>query len=200
MTLSKRFLSAGSFFYCFSTLLCYKCCMELSKETKRYLDYIQAHPIASLTEEQFSGIYADLIGIIGEHNKLYYIESNPVIADAQYDELFAYLKSAEEVFPHMVRYDSPTQRLTYQLQESFSQAEHKVPLLSLENSYDADDLKSWDESLQKLVTKTKTTSDSMTEIADITYTCEPKYDGISIELIYERGQFIQAITRGDGYV
>lgn len=167
--------------------------MDLTKETKHYLDYIGDHPIANLTEEEFSRIYEDLITLIGQHNKLYYIDSAPVVSDSQYDELFAYLRAAEEIFPHLVRSDSPTQRLTYQLQDNFAQAEHVVPLLSLENSYNAEDLKDWDESLQKLVTKSQTT-----EV--ITYTAEPKYDGISIELIYEKGQFTQAITRGDGYI
>lgn len=173
--------------------------MDLQAETKRYLEYTQKHPIASLTEEEFYAIYEDLIVLIGQHNKLYYIESSPIISDAQYDELFAYLKNAESTFPHMVRSDSPTQRLTYQLQENFVQAEHIVPLLSLENSYNAEDLKAWDESIQKLITKARNANEDTT-IPNITYTCEPKYDGISIELIYERGQFVQAITRGDGYV
>jgi len=134
--------------------------MDLQKQTKHYLDYIQSHPIASLSEENFSTIYEDLIALIGQHNKLYYIESAPVIADAQYDELFAYLKNAEITFPHMARSDSPTQRLTFQLQENFKQAEHAVPLLSLENSYNADDLKDRDVSLQNMLRKyTKVKSD-----------------------------------------
>ncbi len=127
--------------------------MDLQQQTKNYLDYIQSHPIVSLTEEEFSRIYEDLIALIGQHNKLYYIDSMPVTSDKQYDELFSYLKLAEETFPHMMRGDSPTQRLTYQLQDNFAQAEHPVPLLSLENSYNAEDLKDWDESLQKLVLK-----------------------------------------------
>ncbi|MBP6911095.1 hypothetical protein KBC03_05955 [Patescibacteria group bacterium] len=122
-----------------------------------------------------------------------------MIADSQYDELFAYLRAAEEIFLHLVRSDSPTQRLTYQLQDNFAQAEHVVPLLSLENSYNAEDLKDWDESLQKIVAKAKAANED-SEITAITYTAEPKYDGISIELIYQNGQFTQAITRGDGYI
>lgn len=182
--------------------------MDLSEQTKHYLDYISSHAADELTEEEFLQIYPDLISLIGQHNKLYYIDSMPVISDTQYDELFAYLKKAEQSFPQHIRAESPTQRLTYQLQESFAQAEHPVPLLSLENSYDADDLKDWDKSLQNVLAKhQKNNSEESAEgeaiipdMAPLTYTCEPKYDGISIELIYRNGEFTQAITRGDGYV
>ena len=182
--------------------------MELSEQTKHYLDYISSHAPESLTEEEFLRIYDDLIVLIGQHNKLYYIDSMPVISDTQYDELFSYLKKAEQAFPQHIRAESPTQRLTYQLQDSFAQAEHPVPLLSLENSYDADDLKDRDKSLQNALTKYQKNNTEESEggetttpeIAPLTYTCEPKYDGISIELIYRNGEFTQAITRGDGYV
>lgn len=127
--------------------------MNLQEQTKQYMSYIQTHPVTSLTEEEFSAIYGDLISLLGEHNKLYYIQSAPIISDNQYDELFSYLKTAEATFPHMLRDDSPTQRLTYQLQENFAQAEHPVPLLSLENSYNAEDLKDRDKSLQTLLDK-----------------------------------------------
>lgn len=171
--------------------------MELSQETEKYLNFISSHPVASLQEKQFSDIYQDLINILGQHNKLYYIDSTPIISDSQYDELFAYLKSAEEMFPHIIRSDSPTQRLTYQLQENFQQAEHIIPLLSLENSYNGDDLTAWDESIKRLYNKQKEQEPTSHEI---TYVCEPKYDGISIELIYKNGEYVQAITRGDGYI
>lgn len=127
--------------------------MNLQHQTKHYLDYIQAHPVANLTEEEFSYIYEDLITLIGQHNKLYYIDSAPSIGDSQYDELFSYLKNAESIFPHLIRQDSPTQRLTYQLQDNFAQAEHPVPLLSLENSYNAEDLKDRNKSLCNVLAK-----------------------------------------------
>ena len=178
--------------------------MHLSDETKKYTDYIASHPVSELTEEEFSSIYEDLISLISQHNKLYYIDSAPIIGDEQYDLFFDYLKKAEQQFPQLIQSESPTQRLIYQLQDSFNQAEHPVPLLSLENSYNADDLKDWDKSLQNVLVKYQKNNEaesinSSSELS-MSYTCEPKYDGISIELIYRNGEFAQAITRGDGYV
>lgn len=142
--------------------------MQLSEQTKKYLDYIAKNPVSSLSEEEFSRIYNDLIEIIGQHNKLYYIDSEPVIADTQYDDLFTYLKTAELLYPQLIQSESPTQRLTYQLQDSFSQAEHPIPLLSLENSYDADDLKDRDKSLQNVLAKYQKNNGEETEDGEST--------------------------------
>jgi DNA ligase (NAD+) len=120
---------------------------------------------------------------------LYYIKSQTIIADAQYDALFLYLKEIETLQPDIIHADSPTQKLIYQLQDEFLQSQHLIPLLSLENSYNAQDLAYWNESLQKLYAKGN--------IEQYSFICQPKYDGISIELVYENGALVNAITRGD---
>ena len=165
---------------------------KLEDFTTHYLQQVSTTPVGLLTLEQAEHTYGGLIDVIGYHNRLYYISSQPIIADGQYDSLFKYLQDIETRFPEIIRDDSPTQRLTYQLQDSFHQAIHPTPLLSLENSYNAEDLLAWDESITKLLAKE--------EISGHTFICEPKYDGISVELVYENGMLIQAITRGDGYV
>ena len=105
--------------------------------TDKYLEWVQNKPISSLTEKEIEQCYMTLIDLIGYHNWLYYISSQPIIADGQYDMLYKYIVELEKAHPEIIRTDSPTQRLTNQLQESFSQAQHVIPLLSLENSYNA---------------------------------------------------------------
>ena len=165
---------------------------KLQDFTDKYLKRVATKPVSWLTQKEIKQAYESLIEIIGYHNWLYYIKSQTIIADSQYDALFAYLKEIETLQPEMILPDSPTQKLTYQLQDEFLQAQHHIPLLSLENSYNAQDLADWNDSLQKLLAKE--------EITQYSYICQPKYDGISIELVYQNGAFTQAITRGDWYV
>lgn len=160
--------------------------------TDKYLKRVHNKPVSLLSEKEAEQAYESLIEILSYHNWLYYIKSQPIIADGQYDELFSYLKSIESTYPDKINPDSPSQRLTYQLQDEFFQAQHKIPLLSLENSYNALDLADRNESLQKLFAKEHITSQW--------FICQPKYDGISIELVYDQWILTQAITRGDGYV
>jgi DNA ligase (NAD+) len=165
---------------------------KLHDFTNKYLERVATKPVSSLIQKEIEQAYESLIEIIGYHNWLYYITSQTVIADVQYDALFAYIKEIETLQPDIIHPDSPTQKLTYQLQDEFFQAQHKIPLLSLENSYNAKDLADWNESLQKLYAKE--------QIDQYSFICQPKYDGVSIELVYEHGALTQAITRGDGYV
>lgn len=136
---------------------------------------------------------------MSSHNRLYYVKSQPIIADIQYDTLYKYLVDIEKSFPTYIRSDSPTQRLTHQLQDGFLQAAHPIPLLSLENTYNAQDIVSRRESIATLLQK----NDENTQITianTYSFLCQPKYDGIAIELVYEQGVLVQAITRGDGYI
>lgn len=184
--------------------------------TDKYLEWVQNKPVSSLTEKEIEQCYMTLIELIGYHNWLYYISSQPIIADGQYDMLYKYIVELEKAYPEIIRTDSPTQRLTNQLQDSFSQAQHIVPLLSLENSYNAQDLGDWNESLQKMIGKLQSASENDTDTQEhaeesswieetestpsYSFICQPKYDGISVELVYEHGVLTKAITRGDGYV
>lgn len=185
--------------------------------TDYYLQWVASKPAFSLSPDEAKQAYNSLIEVLGYHNWLYYIKSQSIIADQQYDSLFAYMVQIEEKYPDLVSPDSPTQRLTYQLQDEFFQAQHKTSLLSLENSYNATDLADWSDSITKILTKyfagqqvdtVDSTSEDIVDISEETknhgpefsFICQPKYDGISIELIYENNELKQAITRGDGYV
>lgn len=117
----------------------------------------------------------------------YYVQDSPVLADQEYDQLFKRLKAIEAAHPELITPDSPTQRVAKGLNASFATVAHYVPMLSLENSYNADDLREWDRKCKVFAGKD-----------NISYTVEPKYDGAGISLYYEDNQLQRAATRGDG--
>lgn len=117
----------------------------------------------------------------------YYVQSEPVLADVEYDTLFKKLKQIEEQHPELVTPDSPTQRVALGLSEKFPPVSHLVPMLSLDNTYNAEDLLGWDKRCKEFA-----------GTDEIEYCVEPKYDGASISLIYENGQMVRGATRGDG--
>ena len=129
----------------------------------------------------------DLIRVIRYHDWKYYLQSEASINDQQYDTLFALLKKIEKENPNIIREDSPTQRIGLALSEDAKTVTHSVPMISLDNSYDAEDLKSFDDRLQKLLLG-----------ETIQYCVEPKFDGSSIALLYENNKLIRAATRGNG--
>ena len=148
--------------------------------------FIKENIIDKLDIEQAKEIYDKLVDDLNYHNFLYYVKSQPVISDYEYDLLFHYLEDLEKKFPQLIRKDSPTQRLTNQIQSELKKAKHIYPLLSLENTYNPEEV---EEKLNKLEN----------EYWVKNFYIEPKYDGLSIELIYENGYFQQAITRWNGY-
>jgi len=184
--------------------------------TKSLQQFIQQNPSPNtISEGQISPLYQQFIDCLTDHNHLYYIESSPIISDKEYDDLFSYLKQIEEYFPHIISSNSPTQNLIGQIQEGFSQATHQTPMLSLENSYNTQDLADRDEFIAKHLTKNWTTAKTFQPIESsdpiniteqikeankvkYSYYIEPKFDGIGVEVIYKNGQLYQAITRGDG--
>lgn len=117
----------------------------------------------------------------------YYVENDPIIADGTYDQLFVQLKKLEQEHPNLVSPDSPTQRVAYGISERLPTVAHLVPMLSLENTYNANDLKDWANRCQQSLTD-----------ENIVFCVEPKYDGASISVIYEQGKLSRAATRGDG--
>ena len=168
--------------------------MKLVEQTKAIQSFIAAHhDIGKLPEKEVSDFYVQLIDCIVDHNHLYYIENKPIISDKEYDELFDYLKKIEEHFPQIITSNSPTQWLIWQVSVGFKQAKHETKLMSLENTYNAKDLEERDERIKKILLKAD-------PHAKISYRVEPKFDGLSVELIYKNGEFKQAITRGDGRV
>lgn len=171
--------------------------MTLSEQTKIIQTYIKEHPsIKNISDsDELHKLYTDVIDCLVDHNHLYYIESSPIISDKEYDELFAYLKKIEEFHPELISSNSPTQGLIGQVSEWFVQAQHTVKLASLENTYNAEDLTDRDERIKKILEK-----DREWIVPEISYTIEPKFDGLSVELIYKNGKLTQAITRGDGRI
>jgi len=124
---------------------------------------------------------------IRKHDHLYYIEARPEISDRDYDALYTELKRMEAEHPELVTPDSPTQRVSGAPLESFSTIPHSVPMLSLDNTYNREDLRRFHEYVQKGL-------HGRTPV----YTIEPKIDGVSISLRYEDGVLVQALTRGNG--
>lgn len=117
----------------------------------------------------------------------YYVQSEPALADQEYDALFKKLVQLEEAFPEEVSADSPTQRVARGLSEKFPAVSHLVPMLSLDNTYNAEDLYDWDRKVREGAAGEA-----------IAYCVEPKYDGASISLVYEEGRMTRGATRGDG--
>ena len=166
--------------------------MTLSETTIELLDFIKQNPNPTLLDSDLlAHTYQNLIDTLIEHNHLYYIESSPIISDYEYDQLFSYLKNIEEIAPHLITSNSPTQSLIGQISEGFAKADHRTPLLSLENSYNAQDLTNRDTRIKKILEKSD-------QNYSFFYRLEPKFDGISCEIIYQNWLLTQAITRGDG--
>lgn len=126
--------------------------------------------------------------MIQEHDHLYYALDRPRISDYEYDQLFSELQTLEQQHPELVTADSPTQRVGGKPLDSFEKVEHRKPMLSLQNSYSTEDLIEFEERLKRFL-------DSP---GPFEYFCEPKLDGLAMELVYENGILTKAITRGDG--
>ncbi|WP_348613375.1 NAD-dependent DNA ligase LigA [Halobaculum rarum] len=133
---------------------------------------------------------ADLLrAALREHDHRYYARNDPLIADRTYDALFARLAELEEAFD-LDTTDSPTRRVGGGTLDELGEVEHAAPMLSIDQSGDAEDVREFDERVRR----------TLGEGAEVTYSCEPKFDGLSVEVVYEDGRYVQAATRGDGRV
>jgi DNA ligase (NAD+) len=130
---------------------------------------------------------SDLREVLRFHEYRYYILNDPLLADYEYDQLYKELEKIEASNPKLVKDDSPTQRVAKGLTKEFPTVQHLVPMLSLNNSYNNDDLIDFDKRAREL-----------TKLKEIEYCVEPKFDGGSISLIYENDQLVRGATRGDG--
>ena len=126
---------------------------------------------------------------INRHNHLYFALDQPEIGDAQYDDLMRELRGLEEQHPDLVTPDSPTQRVGSEPAEGFAEARHPVPLLSLGNAFDDDELMAWYRRVSDLI-----------ESTDFDLVCELKFDGLAVALTYEDGVLVRGATRGNGTV
>lgn len=134
--------------------------------------------------------HAQLKKIIAEHDYKYYVLDQPSITDYEYDQLFAELLELERTEKDLDLSDSPSQRVGGGVLDAFQKVPHRKPMLSLANSYSPEDIFDFDERVKKFLRSDE----------DLEYFCEPKFDGLSMELVYENGSLIRAITRGDGSV
>ena len=130
----------------------------------------------------------DLRREINHHNYRYYVLNDPVISDYEYDMLVKELEELEEHCPELITSDSPTQRVGAELTGGFVHIEHKIPMLSLENTYSKEEIFEFDRRMQReLGSKPK-------------YVVELKFDGVAVSLIYKKGKLVQGTTRGNGFV
>ena len=130
---------------------------------------------------------ADLKSILRFHEQLYYVQNTPLITDFEYDQLYKLLQKTEQENPDWITPDSPTQRVGSSLNDGFATVQHLVPMLSLDNSYNAEDLQDFDRKAREA-----------SGLAEIEYCVEPKFDGASISLLYENDLLTRATTRGNG--
>lgn len=127
--------------------------------------------------------------VIRRHDELYYVHGRPEISDAEYDKLFRELQELEHQHPDLVTSDSPTQRVGGAPLAQFKKVRHEFPLLSLDSEMDEKNVRAFDQRVCREL-----------GVEQVSYTAEPKYDGLSVELTYDKGIFVQGATRGDGTI
>ena len=129
---------------------------------------------------------------INEHNYRYYVLDAPIISDAEYDRLLRELQQLETMHPELITPDSPTQRVGVKAPDSLGEVHHSISMTSLDNAFDETELRDWDRRVRQGMGL------DMSAPTPVTYTAEPKFDGVSISLRYENGVLVRAGTRGDG--
>ncbi len=140
----------------------------------------------NMNAQQAQDRIAFLTAELNHHNHLYYVESNPIISDFEFDTLLKELQDLETQFPQFASELSPTKRVGGDITKKFETVVHRYPMLSLSNSYSEEEIVDWEQRLKKLAD------------GPIEYVCELKYDGVAIGIRYENGKFTRAVTRGDG--
>ena len=145
---------------------------------------LEFDPVESLSRADAESQADALRAAIREHDRRYYVLADPLISDRAYDDLFARLRALEAAFD-LATDASPTQRVGGDPVDELDTVEHVAPMLSIRQSTDADDLREFDRRVREAV-------------GDVNYVCEPKFDGLSVEIVYEDGDYVRAATRGDG--
>jgi DNA ligase (NAD+) len=139
---------------------------------------------------------SELRNELDAHNYRYYVLDEPSVPDAEYDRLFRELQALEAEHPELVTPESPTQRVGGEALSAFGEVRHEVPMLSLGNAFEEDDLRAFDRSVQSGLGLAG--GDLFGGGAEVEYSCEPKLDGLAVSLRYENGQLVRGATRGDG--
>ena len=144
--------------------------------------------IPELVLEQYGRLKDEL----NQHNYSYYVLDDPTIPDSEYDRLMRSLQAIEQEYPNLVSDDSPSQRVGGEALSEFTQIEHDVPMLSLDNAFSDVDMTDFDRRIKDRL--------NLQSEANIAYVCEPKLDGIAVSLLYREGLLTRGATRGDGRV
>ena len=156
---------------------------QLANQTLYWLQQLNTNTVEQKATENIN----ELKNVLRFNEYRYYVLNNAIISDNEYDTLYKLLEKVEKKHPELITKDSPTQRIGSSLNEGFATVQHLVPMLSLDNSYNADDLKDFDRKAREA-----------SKLNEIEYCVEPKFDGASISLIYENDLLVRAATRGDG--
>lgn len=128
----------------------------------------------------------ELTNLLNHYNYQYYIENTSEISDFEFDQLLKELQGLENEYPAFASENSPTKRVGGDITKKFETVRHQYPMLSLSNSYSEEEIIEWENRIKKLIS------------GEVNYVCELKYDGVAIGIRYENGEFVQAVTRGDG--
>jgi len=144
----------------------------------------------TLTDLEAAAELAKLADEIAHHNQRYHGDDDPEISDAEFDALMRWNAALEETFPHLILANSPSKQVGAAPKAGFAKRRHHIPMLSLGNAFDETDARDFDARVRRFL--------SLDPQSPLAYSVEPKIDGLSINLIYENGHFIEAITRGDG--
>ena len=139
--------------------------------------------------EQIKEEISKLVSLLNKYSYDYYVEDNPQISDTENDTLYKQLEKLEKKYPELILENSPTQRVGDRVLDEFEKIRHKVPMLSLSNTFSTEDLKDFDSRIKKLIPDNK-----------VEYICELKIDGLAISINYENGKLVSAATRGDGTI
>ena len=166
-----------------------KSATHMKKKRSKYFDI----NVDKLTNQQARQELADLAKLITHHDRLYE-EARPEIEDAEYDELRRRNEDIEARFPHLIRPDSPSKRVGYIPVSGFRKVRHSVPMLSLNNAFTFEKISEFINSIRTFIIELKDSSSQLDFVA------EPKIDGVSCSLRYEKHKLTQAATRGDGQV
>ncbi len=160
-------------------------------EEKDYFDFSKSQ-LDRRAEDCDKDCYLKLVDALKFHEYKYYRENDPLLSDFEYDRLYHLLLDVETLHPQWIRIDSPSQRVGSDLSNTKKEVKHLVPMLSLSNSYNAEDLRAFDAQVRKFC--------RLSDTEKIEYCVEPKFDGGSISVVYEKDTFVRGATRGNGLV
>ena len=134
--------------------------------------------------------YLNKINLIIKHNKAYYVKSEPIISDSDYDKLKQDILNLEQEYNYLSHPNSPSKSVGFKPSKNFKKVKHRIPMLSLNNAFDKNDLVNFEKKIFNFL--------SLNNDYQMEYSAEPKIDGISASLLYEKGKFVQGLSRGDG--